>query len=335
MFAPGTVIVLGAGASLEANFPLGSGLIDQIRANLENTLRRSDEFSHDIMLLMQALNGFSRPIISEILLGLKHANSIDSYLFSRSDSPDIVRIGKICIAHALLNAEKNSYCYYDFRDEKMADENKMHHTHYETLFRIAKDGIDKSSIDKLFCEFTVINFNYDRSLKHYLMKATKEAFGISSADSANCVKRLKILQPYGGLGLLPWEGGPNTPYGTMNLDIGSVSNNIYTFSEDHSKILDLHDEVKTVIGNAKKLILLGFGFHKQNMELLRPKSPGMVDCTNIYSTSVGISHTDKTAIKNVFSTWQTASKIGRDAELLFNDIGCVQLFAESRLSMTE
>lgn len=335
MFVPGTVIVLGAGASYEAGFPLGATLIEKIQTSLRVTRRGGDLNQSDIALL-QALNGVQSPMIMEMLDGLKHANSIDAYLFSRNDSAAIVKAGKICIAHALLQSEASSRCYYDFRETIMRNEQAMLQTHYESLFRIAKDGIDRENLYKLFTEFSIINFNYDRSIKHYLLKATQAAFGVDARKAAECVGRLRIIQPYGGLGPLPWENTQeNVAYGDISADIGHVASRIYTFSEDHSAICNIHDEIKITISNATRLLFLGFGFHKQNMDILTPLvSPaGMTYCDTIFLTTVGISETDKQTIGQSLSKWQPLrSSLAR---LVFNDNGCYQIFAENRLSMAE
>jgi hypothetical protein len=51
-------------------------------------------------------------------------------------------------------------------------------------------------------KITVITFNYDRSLEHYLIRTARSFFGVSESDAVSAISSIRIRHVYGRLGKL-------------------------------------------------------------------------------------------------------------------------------------
>ena len=105
-------------------------------------------------------------------------------------------------------------------------------------------------------------------------------------------------------GRILWTGNA-VSYGfrTTGADLLSLSTQIKTFTErvgDQSTVDSMHQLVQT----AEKVVFLGFAFHQQNMELIRPDGGTEVKC--VFATAKGISDSDLVIVT-------------QQIEVLFND----------------
>jgi len=153
MFGSKTVFVLGAGASSEAGLPTGAGLIPILRNKLNfkhemgvrqiggdpslfEALRRNAVFtSQDVNLYSEA----GRKIYS----GLPLANSIDDFLDMHRDDKFIQACGKLAIVQSILEAERSSKLFFDHRELRNLDIDKISQTWYVQFMRILRQGISK------------------------------------------------------------------------------------------------------------------------------------------------------------------------------------------------
>lgn len=101
-------------------------------------------------------------------------------------------------------------------------------------------------------------------------------------------------------GSLPWEGDDrHVVFGdcdTRALEI--ASERILTFTEQVSDAVLLRNIKRSVV-RAERIVFLGFGFHRQNLEILE------CDCrpdVEILATSLGISKTDCGSIEQELET---------------------------------
>jgi hypothetical protein len=113
-------------------------------------------------------------------------------------------------------------------------------------------------------------FNYDRTVEHYLYWALQQ-LGISTTEAAEGVARLKIIRPYGSIGQLEWQGRSGLSFGGNNNPIvaSEIANNIRTFTEQIQEET-VHSSIEEALENAIIVVYLGFGFHQQNLRLLKP-----------------------------------------------------------------
>lgn len=161
--------------------------------------------------------------------------------------------------------------------------------------RILHDGLAKADIAGILNEVNIIDFNYDRSLEQVLFYTLKYSYGVSDQDVASALSNMRIIHPYGYLGKLAWQdahlGLLGLPFGGElhgPTDIPAVAERIKTFYEQ------LHDEgdlsaMKSAVLEAERIVFLGFGFHPQNVNMLRPnlRQGATTKVTRIYATAFG------------------------------------------------
>jgi hypothetical protein len=263
-----TVLILGAGASKEFDMPLGDALTASISAGVDFEGTSRDE--ELLRYITQAL-GAKRCAQLEKCGGTlaqvaRRFPSMDEALHHLSDNPDVVELGKLAIAYRIIKAEKSSFLYGAMHG------NPSQLVHCEASWAHHFLGMVVSTTRRVdfqtfFDNLTVIDFNYDRVLPQYLFMSLQRDFGLSTVQAIESVSRLKILHPYGSLGLLEWQGGTNPlPFAPTDFDVGEVAKGIKTYTEENTG--PQLAEIKTVLKNAAVVLILGFGFHVQNIQLL-------------------------------------------------------------------
>ncbi len=160
-----TVLVLGAGASAPFGFPTGAGLGDEIRYTIEGELQ---SIRGGLNLRDDSIHAFLRTF--------KKAGGIptDEFLGRRKHDTDQARIGKFAIATSLLAKELGSALFAnDWRGRTQQYE--AHRTAgiggnwYEFIWQILTQGLSFHELDLSW--LSVVTFNYDRSLEHFLFEA--------------------------------------------------------------------------------------------------------------------------------------------------------------------
>jgi len=187
-----------------------------------------------------------------------------------------------------------------------------------------------TDLDQVFHGITIICFNYDRCIEHYLIHVLQQAYSIQAEEAARLVKLLEIYHPYGTVGELKTSLNPSgVAFGaTLNTNgyIQAVQN-IRTFTEQVEDE-DSLTRIKHAITNAETIIFLGFAYHKQNMEILKPISKERA-VNAIFGTAYGISVHEafelKPLVRKMFQTKN--SKIKIDLTLK-----CGQLLQEYQIS---
>lgn len=270
------VVVLGAGASKEYDFPLGADLIDGMRSDLTfrferyvNTLSAGDQIifealkrkypEPDLVKLNERLKA-----ARELADVLHHYPSVDEAIHFFSDRPEVIEVGKLAIARSIIGAEKNAVrLKFESGSAKVADVGGW----MPQLFSMIIGSLTRQDIPAAFQNISFVNFNYDRSLEHYFYHAI-QSLGLSAEVAHGILSKVRIHRPYGSLGLLPWQGRDGVAFGDARPDLFKMASNIRTYTErDHSK--SMISEIHSDLMNAAVVVFLGFGFHKQNMEMLR------------------------------------------------------------------
>jgi hypothetical protein len=130
-------------------------------------------------------------------------------------------------------------------------------------------------------------------------------YKIGRLRAINLVEQMKIIHPYGFIGNLN-----RVPFGE-NLDyarFGALYRNIRTFVEDSENTKKERTEIKHLIDRANRIILLGFAYHKMNLDLLFKYSgyaatladdAPLTDHFDCYGTGYGISEGDRKYIQDV------------------------------------
>jgi hypothetical protein len=340
MFRSKTLFIIGAGASREVGFPLGLELKQTISTLLD--IRFADGFrqlsgDHDITETFRhiargdaARRGDINPLLHVCWLirdAMPQAMSIDNFLDAHNENSDLVWCGKLAIAQAILQAEKQSAFYIHPNDRPKLDHGGLADKWFAKLFQKLHEGVSKQRVEQIFNNVSFVSFNCDRSIEQYFPHAIQNYYGISLADAQKITAKLTIIHPYGVCGALPWQGGSAVvEYGERGYPttLLKVAGQIHTFTErveDTEMLASIREEVSS----ADTIVFLGFAYHRLNMELLKleKRSQG----SKVFGTALGISVADCEIVKNMI-----ANILCRDAQYVWseirNDLRCGQLFDE-------
>ncbi|MBR1247080.1 hypothetical protein JQ609_09060 [Bradyrhizobium sp. AUGA SZCCT0169] len=279
MFTSPIVVVVGAGASVEYNMPLGyklaADIAEDVRFRFEHYSHMPSKGDQDLFNLLFRQYQKDKPKLdrftrggNELAAAISSAVSVDDALFQLSENEEAITLGKLCIIRSILKAEQKSALALSSRTGRL-DENAGRDGWVEQLFSMAITGLKKSEIQSAFDNITFVNFNYDRCIEQYLYFALQR-IGIEEAGAALIVAGLNMIRPYGSVGpLLP--SIPNHVLFGGAVDPFNMLAGIRTYTENES----LHDSghLVTALQGAKLVLFLGFGFHAQNLRLLQLPDP--------------------------------------------------------------
>ena len=338
MFNAETLLVLGAGASAEVSFPTGHQLRSVLAGKLDF---KPDKFGDNVgnqsgdFELWQALEQHARSQKIEkneyfkachvIRDGILLSQSIDDFLNIHSTNREINFVGKLAIAKSILGYEKKSPIFFDVSNafNKM-DFNVIQDTWYSKFFRILSKGV--ADRNKLFSNISVVNFNYDKSLEHFLIHAIKSYYGGTQQEAAECLSGLRIFHPYGTVGQLADKisNYHGVSYGSADSRPEYLVSCLRTYTEQIED-KNLLDEIRRMVLNSKRIIFLGFGFHEQNMSLLKVDAG---ERRTIYATAQGISEADTSIILTQLLENGIGTGFSNNSTLIRRDLSCSMLFDE-------
>ncbi len=257
MITKRTVFVLGAGASHPYGYPSGRELLQEIFGHLGN--------SHWISFLSQL--GVQEKAITSFRsqLYLSQQPSVDTFLEHRREFSDI---GKLSIALALMTHEV---------EENLFGFSKREVGFYHYLFTQLNTGWEEFGNNQL----SIITFNYDRSLEHYLFTALKNTYARPSYDkaqpdefNAQPLSKIPIIHVHGSLGPLPWQEEGGRPYSELlrfseaplqaAKDVETASKGILIVSEAEHSTAEFN-RAFDCLKSAERIYFLGFGYHIPNL----------------------------------------------------------------------
>ena len=279
-----TVIVVGAGASREFKMPDGAGLRDYIKAALRLKFAtfgppqgpKQYGTAEAIEALARENSASSKTYesaCSQIVEAMPGADSIDDFIDQRRDDPNIAVVGKIAIVDCILKAESMSLLKYPTEAPSKIDLSHVEKSWCMRFARILFGGCQRDELKDRLKNLTLIVFNYDRCIEHFLCNYIQTVYNTDERFAAEVLESLDIFHPYGSVGPLPWQsvrGG--VPFGAALLgnQLVNISKSIHTYSEqiqDKETLKRIH----LSMNSAKRLMFLGFAFHQQNMKLITPK----------------------------------------------------------------
>ncbi|MBT5868651.1 MAG: hypothetical protein HOH38_07430 [Nitrospinaceae bacterium] len=341
MFKEKTVFVVGAGASSEYGLPVGIELANTIASlmRFEFDFGQLQEGDRKILnVLKHKFNNQNEPVNSHLQAarriseGVTQTDSIDQYLYIHGDDEEAIFCGKAAVVRAILEAEKESNLYYDLTAHpQMIDFENLNNHWLKPFFTQLIAGRQKAHLNEIFRGITIICFNYDRCIEHYLIHALQKAYFIPPSEAAKLVSLLEIFYPYGKVGELKTDLNPNgVPFGAdLNVDkfIQTVQG-IRTYTEqveDENSLV----RIKRSITNANAIVFLGFAYHPQNMEILKPDNIKELT-TNIFGTAYGISDHGTKEVANLTKTLT----IGNIANIEINNkLKCEPFLKHFQLSL--
>jgi len=316
-FREKTTFVIGAGASQEFGLPVGSGLAAEIKKSALVDIDADDEATafmrHYVISNFHTSKeqGAATKALYDIREGIHTAVSIDAFIHrhhGEHGAPLIERLGKLLIAKEVLKAEanstmapKNARVFYKDPNAKVTIEGKDEpfknpdYTWIGHFFRIMCDGVTDAK--KVGLGLTIICFNYDRCIEHYLVESIAAGYRITQEEALEIVENnITIIHPYGYLGKVHTKpqhvDGDRLAFGfeaDRLFSLDHVAKGIRTYTQQTHDVGHVN-AIHRAMSECKHLIFLGFGFNNQNMDLLRVKDKfgGEAHPKNIYTTGKGI-----------------------------------------------
>lgn len=276
-----TTLVIGAGANCEIEMPDGAELLARIAAGYDFDRLGSQVQTRDMVALAEIFEASAERLGTtyESLLDagrtIKQAsrvtNSIDAVLEQYgSDNPDVIAAGKIALAYYTLQAEQKSTLGLEPRD---AGDLPLRGTE-NWLFQLGQlitKGVPRAKAEQCFDNLSIVCFNYDRAIEHFMPWVLTMAFGMPMEEAQMLVStHLRIVHPYGSPGTLPWIFGAGEPcqWGeTEPEDWLAVAKGLYTASE-RARDKRFSSFLIAEIAHGKRLGFLGFGFDPMNTSML-------------------------------------------------------------------
>ncbi|MGE0285931.1 MAG: hypothetical protein AB7I42_07030 [Bradyrhizobium sp.] len=308
--------VVGAGASAEFGLPVGSELARRISEKLNVIFndRGNEIVSGDRDLFNNvARSEGPNPNHAEwqkaawlIRDGIVLAHSIDDFLDAHQHDARVVAYGKAAIASCILDAERQSTLYFDPHARQLIrgrpptiDMNECADSWLAGLMRLLVRGLSHADRAKIFDQCSFIVFNYDRCVEHFFLHALQRFYNISAGEAAEIVRRMRIYHPYGVAGQLAsvWHAAQTATFGAERADchaIGGAVLKTYTETVDAA-------EIREAVGDAEKLVFLGFAFHDQNMEVLA--KPRSMKLKKTIGTAYNMSEADRRIVTSQIGRW--------------------------------
>ena len=240
MITTRTVLVLGAGASKPYGLPLGSELRDEV-------LRAAQNVAYKLHLRRYGLSKTDFEKFAEDL-ATSGFSSVDAFLEQR---PEWTNIGKLAMALSLLSSE-----YGAIRRLFPPHQPKDHW--YEVLWSYLKASSWQSFKKQ---PLSIVTFNYDRSLEHYLVQIMCNNYSVKPHSA---VAGLPILHVHGTLGAYdPSKLG-------RVVDDGMPGEAARSIRVVHEADVEQSEFVRArqLIGAADRVLFIGFGYLDTNMRKL-------------------------------------------------------------------
>jgi hypothetical protein len=284
-----TLFVVGAGASEEFGLPLGYGLASQISQNLRFRFRDNQPSEGDPALYgaLQTIANNNQNRMHELFKccrrisdGLPLAKSIDSFINTHAHDADIALIAKFSIAQQISRAEGRSslgsaILNKNFKEAVHGFAN-MSPTWLTKFCEHMFAGHSHAQVESVFQGCSFICFNYDRVIQEFLRRSLMGYFLIDEQHAANIVANIKILHPYGNIGTV-------YPSSTQTGSVFHFGNSLqgHQIPERASKLRTFHEgmedetikqHIADLVSDAEVIVFLGFGYIRQNMQILAPQS---------------------------------------------------------------
>jgi len=244
-----TVLILGAGASIPFGFPSGYRLLQEI-------CRKPDAILYRKKFKVLEFCGFAQSQIDEFRTKLARSGhtSVDAFLEHRTEYIDV---GKAAIAAVLIPYERTENLFEDMSENNW----------YQYLWGCLNVPVEEFESNRL----SIVTFNYDRSLEQYLFTVLKNSYDLTDQAAAAKLNNIPIIHVHGRLGHLEWQPLHSlpVPYDSRSTQelIAMASKNIKIIHEDITEDKEFNEAHK-LIESAKKIVFLGFGYNRTNLERL-------------------------------------------------------------------
>jgi hypothetical protein len=245
-----TTLILGAGASKEYGYPLGSQLIkDIVELDVSEYIKKPKELEIARHWQIQLRNA-QRP-------------SIDDFM---NRNPVISANLRPLMLIKMLEYENEAALF------------KLNESHWYQTFFGPLIGAEIEDTKANFEKVKVLTFNYDRSLEYYLMRQLQSCHQISEASAFGLLKNLEIIHVYDRLHPFPEE---TDDIDMMKLQYGPDKNRDSQEAVFESATKLAKHRIKTcfepspysekchsILSNSRNILFLGFAYHENNLKAL-------------------------------------------------------------------
>jgi hypothetical protein len=211
--------------------------------------------------------------------------------------------GKLAIARSIIEAEQKSPL------KKLVSQSAPNlsfdpfvGTWMFQLFKILQEGVRRHDLASFFSGMSFVVFNYDRCIEVFFRCALRGAYGINEEEAANLVDAADIVHVFGQLGTLPLSSAKSgvVAFGDVHAQLNEVALGLRTYTEqmDDGAV----KAVKMRLQDAECIVLLGFGYHPTNLEILSPRTKHCVART-VIGTGTGLSNYDARRIEQELQKW--------------------------------
>jgi hypothetical protein len=244
-----TVLVLGAGASVPYGFPSA--------AELKTLICNEFATENTVPVYLNETTNFSTRDFVKFRNEFRKSGqvSVDAFLEYRQE---FLPLGKLAIAHCLVPYED---------EEKLFQNDPLRGGDwYEYLFGKLKAPFEEFGQNKL----SVITFNYDRSLEHYLLTVLQHSHKREFNECADMLAHIPIVHVYGQLSQRRYSHPEARIYRPDLENFGGVRSaaaGIKILHETEPKF----DQAHKLLTAADRVCFLGFGYHPLNIERLQLK----------------------------------------------------------------
>lgn len=341
MFKSKIVFILGAGASAEVGLPVGTGLAQDIARTMAldfDTIGHLEGQGDKVLFLNATPSGLSEIYLAaahRLRDGLPLSKSIDEFLDRHHSDAAMVSLGKAAIVRAVLQREAKSALFFEHKrmDSSIAFDDLRNTWLLRLMYMLRQ-----SDPARIFENAAFVCFNYDRCLEHFLFYAVRALCALDDSHTQQVLTTARIYHPYGYLGPIPELGpGGGVAFGnTARMDWAQLSARIRTFTEEIGAPTIL-EKMREEVRGADVLVFLGFGFHRQNMQLLA--EPRKLKDKRVFATALNISDSDVEIvirrISELFDTSMQNSMQVRRWLKVKNNLSCAGLLDEYAMTLPE
>jgi hypothetical protein len=134
------------------------------------------------------------------------AISIDNFIDTEKGNDRLALCAKLAIIKSILEAKRKSLLYINIpKGETTINFASLENTWYLSFFRTLTENCTAEDILERFSDITLIIFNYDRCIEHFLVNALINYYRFNEFEAVDLVSNLEIIHPYGTVGSLSWQ----------------------------------------------------------------------------------------------------------------------------------
>ena len=271
------VLVLGAGASVDYDFPTGLQLCERVNTLLMPTNGHLKRFLVSAGVSAETAEAFRKSLFYSAM------NSVDRFLEHRSNMNSV---GKAAIAYCLAQCEQGNRLFRH-NDNWLRD--------LYSRINFSKEGLKDYKL-------AIITFNYDRCVEFFLHTALRHTHDCSDEEATDLLSYIPIIHLHGQLGYLPWQGKPKEDTRDFTKDINHdvIKASVRNIKIIHEGTEDRDEDfkrAKQLLKEAERVLFLGFGYHPVNLDRLGIKEVGS---KKIFGSCVSLGNQEKSRIADYF-----------------------------------